>query len=509
MVASADEARELGAVGVEEERLLTSRERPIVLLKEHPDSGIAESVSPGLDTVGVMTAYTPFHLLLLDRVRRPLVMTSGNASDEPIAIGNEEATERLERIADAFLLHDREIVARYDDSVIRVVDEAPVFLRRARGYAPLPVRLPIPTRTPLLAVGPHLKNTFTLAAGESAYVSQHIGDLENLETLDHFRDALDRYTGLFRIAPEIVVRDMHPGYLSTRVAEEIDVPRIMTVQHHHAHLAATIAEHGVTDPVVALAFDGTGYRDDGRVWGAEVLVGDLLEYRRVGRLRYARVPGSDLATRRPWRVALGYLSLDPKASEAFVRAFEGVSTAERLTAEIQIERQLNAPQASSIGRLFDGAAAVLGVRRVAHYEGQAAMELEALAARRFATPLPFPITEAADGSWVLEPVPLLAALGERLAKGHDVAVLAARFHESVAATAAEVARRACEANGLSTVAVGGGCFQNARLLSSVRKRLEELGLKVLAPIQLSPNDGAISYGQAAIAAARLDAETEG
>lgn len=500
MVRTLEDARRLGEVGSVEAALLTSRERPIVLLRTLPDAGLAPSVAPGLDTVGVMTAYTPLHRLLLDFVCRPLVMTSGNLSEEPIATANDDARRHLGSIADTFLLHDREIVARYDDSVLRVADGAPLFLRRARGYAPLPVELPLEAPRPLVAVGPHLKNTFTLAHGRAAYVSQHIGDLENLETLQHFQASLAAFKQLFRIEPEVVVRDMHPGYLSTRVATELGLEQTLEVQHHHAHAAAVAAEYGVTDRVIGVSYDGTGYGDDGAVWGAEILVSDLAGYERRCQLRYAPLPGGDVAMRRPWRVALGYLSLEPEAESAFARAFDEVEIGERALAEQQIERRLNAPLASSMGRLFDAAAAVLGTRRVAHYEGQAAMELEALAGRAPAKALPFPVVEAGDGKHMLDPLPLLAALGERLAAGDGVADLAARFHESVAAATAVAVRRVAQATGLSTVTLGGGVFQNARLLASVRASLESSRLRVLVPRRLSPNDGAISYGQAAVAA---------
>jgi hydrogenase maturation protein HypF len=505
MVSGVAEARLVGNVGSAEEALLTSRERPIVLLGRLPDAALAPSVAPGLAHVGVMTAYTPLHHLLLAAAERPLVMTSGNASEEPIATGNAEARDRLAGIADLFLLHDREIVARYDDSVVRVVEDAPLVLRRARGYAPLPLRLSVPSPVPLVAVGPHLKNTFALVHGDQAYVSQHIGDLDNLETLEHYRTALDTLSRLFQIEPQVAVRDLHPGYLSTRVAEELGLPRTLTVQHHVAHVAAVLAEHGRTDRVVGIAFDGTGYGEDGNVWGAEVFVADLWTAERVAQLRYVPLPGGDLAARTPWRCALGYRSLAGSDGPAFAAAFAGVAGPERETAERQITRRLNAPLASSMGRLFDAAAAVLGLRTVADYEGQAPMELEARAGSRRAEALPFPVIEE-DGRLILEPLPLLAALDERRVAGDDVAVLAARFHESVAAGTAEAAHRIAAGHGLGTVVLSGGVFQNARLLTAVRRRLAAAGLEVLTPRALSPNDGAISFGQAAWAAARLQRE---
>jgi hydrogenase maturation protein HypF len=503
MVRTLEQARALAFVGREEAELLASSERPIVLLRRRPGATLAPSTAPGLDTVGVMLAYTPLHHLLLDRANRPLVMTSGNISEEPIATANDDARRRLAGIADAFLLHDRDIVARYDDSVLRLAGGAPLFLRRARGYAPLPVDLPVTSPVPLVAVGPHLKNTFALVHGRRAWVSQHIGDLENLETLEHFQGALGDYKRLFRVEPEVAVRDLHPGYLSTRVAGDLGLDRVIPVQHHHAHIAAVLAEHGRTTTALGIAFDGTGYGEDGHTWGAEFLAADLAGYIRVGRLRYVPLPGGDLAARNPWRVARGYLTLDPSAERAFARAFIGVDPQELHLVDQQLDAELNSPLASSMGRLFDAAAAVLGVRATAQYEGQAAMELEALAGTRPAAPLPFALRPGPDGIAELDPLPLLIALGEARAGGVDPAELAAVFHESVAAAAAQLAVRAAGEAGLNVVALGGGCFQNARLLTSLKRRLTRRGMQVLVPRRLSPNDGAISYGQAAVAAALL------
>ncbi|NJD20197.1 MAG: carbamoyltransferase HypF, partial [Gemmatimonadetes bacterium] len=459
MVRGLQEARALAWVSDDEAALLESRERPIVVLERRPGSPLAPSLAPGLSSVGLMLAYTPLHLLLLEEVDRPLVMTSGNQSDEPIATGLEEARVRLGRIADALLLHDREIVARYDDSLLRASPAGPVFLRRARGYAPLPVLLPVPTARPFLAVGPHLKNTLTLAQEDAAWISQHVGDLENLETLEHWQTVLHRFRTLFRVEPEAVVRDFHPGYLSTRLAQESGLPELPPVQHHHAHIAALQGEHGVLDDVIGLAFDGTGWGEDERVWGAEFLRSSLTGFRRLGRLRYAPLPGGDAAARAPWRTALGYQSLASGGDAAFEAAFRDVPSSALEAARRQIERRVNAPEASSLGRLFDAAAAILGVRSVAAYEGQAPMELEALAGAVQGDVLPFPAEKDMDGLWVLDPLPLLAELGARRARGEDLGTLAASFHESVAMAAASLAVRLCGAEGLDTVALGGGCFQ--------------------------------------------------
>jgi hydrogenase maturation protein HypF len=520
MVRSLDDARRLAAVSADEAEWLSRASRPIVVLPARPGSGVAPAVSGGLATIGVMLAYTPVHLLLLAAVGRALVMTSGNHAGEPLAASLDEAVRDLGDVADAYLTHDREIVARIDDSVLRVAPRwggppsaagsAPaILMRRARGFAPLPVALPVPAPVPLVAVGPHLKNTFTLAAGRDAYLSPHVGDLETLETADHWRRTYESFKQLFRIEPVVAVRDLHPQYLSTRLAEELALERTIAVQHHHAHIAAVAAEHGVTDRVIGVAFDGTGYGDDGHTWGAEILVADLADYRRVGQLRYAPLPGGDIAARSPWRVALGYRSLAPETLGAFALAFEGVDrTAIRLV-EGQIEAQVNAPLASSMGRLFDAAAAVLGVCRESHFEGEAAMRLEARAGRLEADPLPYEAPAAPDGTYVFDPLPLLAALGERARRGEDTGRLAAAFHESVAEGTARVVEAVAGREGVRRVALGGGVFQNARLLASLAGRLQARGLEVLTARTLPPNDGAVSYGQAVVAAARLARERGG
>lgn len=503
MVRTLEEARQLAFVERGEAEILASRERPIVVLQRRPDADLSPDVAPGLTTVGVMLAYTPLHHLLLEEAGRPLVMTSGNVTDEPIATDNDEARTRLANIADAFLLHDREIVARYDDSLVRVTRQGPVFLRRARGYAPLPVPLPVPAPVPILAVGPHLKNTLTLAEGDAAWVSQHVGDLENLETFQHFQDVRRRFETLFRVKPEAVVRDLHPGYLSTRIAEESGLTALAPVQHHHAHIAAVQGEHGVSGDVLGLAFDGTGYGDDGHVWGGEFLRSSLTGYRRLAHLRYAPLPGGDAATRAPWRTAAGYLSLDPLATPAFKAAFEDVDAAERLVVDRQLAQGVNTPLASSMGRLFDAAAAILGVRSHARHEGQAPMELEAVAGDAVGEVFRLPAVREGTGTWILDPLPLLVTLGRRHLERHPLDFLAASFHESVAEATATLAVRLCRDEGLQAVALGGGCFQNRRLLDGVVHRLEAAGLRVLAPRMLGPNDGAVSYGQAVVAAARM------
>lgn len=507
MVRTLDEARALGHVSPREAEWLTSAERPIVILRRRAGAPVASGVSGALGTVGVMLAYAPLQFLLLEAAGRPLVMTSGNRSRDPLAITLDDALRTLSTIADAFLTHDREIVARIDDSVLRVAGDSTILVRRARGFAPLPVPLPIAAPEPLVAVGAHQKNTFAVADGGHAYVSQHVGDLETIETMDHWQRTLESFERLFRVTPTVAVRDLHPGYLSTVLAGELGLSRVIDVQHHHAHVAAVAAEHGVTTPVVGLAWDGTGYGEDGRIWGAECLVGDLVSYRRAGQLRYAPLPGGDAAVRAPWRSAIGYLSLEP-ALDARLSRFTTVDERERDVVWRQAVERVNAPEASSMGRLFDAASALLGVCTDARFEGEGAMLLESLAGDLGAEALPVVEYEEA-GRWVADPVPLLAALGELRARGADPAVLAATFHESVAEYGASVAGRVAAAEGTRTVVLSGGVFQNARLLGSVSRRLRARGLTVLVPRLLPPNDGAICYGQAAVAAARLCREAAG
>ncbi len=349
MVSGIDQARRLAVIESDEASWLESAARPVVVVRRRPDADLAPSVAPGLDSVGLLLPSTPVHHLLLDAFAGPLVMTSGNSTDEPIAIGNDEARTRLGAIADGFLLHDRDIVSRYDDSVVRLAASAPVLLRRARGLAPLPCTLPVAANRQLFATGADLKNTFALADGPRVYVSQHIGDLEHFETVAAFSEALDRFRRLFEIAPELVAHDLHPGYHSTRIALALGLPAI-AVQHHHAHIAAVMAEHGVVEPVIGVAYDGTGHGTDGAVWGAEILHADLNGFERLAHLRYAPLPGGDLAARQPWRAALGMLSLAPEAAAAFALAFEPVAARER---DVALAADPRRPQRTP--RLLDGA----------------------------------------------------------------------------------------------------------------------------------------------------------
>jgi hydrogenase maturation protein HypF len=479
MVADVDAARRLVALDPGEEELLVSRARPIVIADRLADADVAPEVAPGSRELGVMVAYSPLHHLLV--ADRPLVMTSGNISDEPIAFEDADAAGRLTPIAEAFLVHDRPIHTRTDDSVVR----AGVMLRRSRGYVPDSLELPVAAARPLLACGAELKNTFCLAKGTRAWVSHHIGDLKNYETLLSFREGVAHFERLFAVTPELVVHDMHPDYLSTREALEFDGPTL-AVQHHHAHLAAALAEHGETGPAVGAIFDGSGYGTDGTVWGGEILVGDLTSFERVGHLWPVALPGGDRAVAEPWRMACAWLiAATGEDSPPMPATFAGVVDPKRWRAVAQLAR--SAPRTSSVGRLFDAVAALCGVRSVVNFEGQAAIELEGLAdpGERGAYQL--------DAS--LDARALILAVSADVAAGVPVGLISARFHNGLARGTAAAVR----ATGLDTVVLSGGVFQN-RLLAA-RALAELADLRCLVPRLLPAGDGGISYGQAAVAAA--------
>jgi hydrogenase maturation protein HypF len=471
-------------VNAAEDALLRSPERPIVLLRRRRGSAVAASVAPGSRELGVMLPYTPLHHLLLSDFGAPLVLTSGNRSDEPIAFEDEDARSRLGDIADAFLAHDRPIHRRCEDSVIR--ERFPV--RRSRGFAPNRLPLPRPAPVPLVGVGAELKNTFCIARGGEAHLSPHLGDLSNGAAFGSFRSDLDLYVKMLAVEPSAVAHDLHPDYLSTRWAHEQDAP-LVGVQHHHAHAAACLSEHGRTGPALALVFDGTGYGPDGTIWGGELLRCDLERFDRVAHLEPVPLPGGAAAIREPWRTAAAYLE---RAGRPVPR--RGVFARWPL---VRQSLAVNAPRSSGMGRLFDAVAAVLGVCDAPTYEGQPAIELERLADLTTAAPYACGFR---DG--VICGADLVGAAYDDVAAGRARAEIAAAFHEGVAAVAA----RACaEAAWPGEVVLSGGSFQNLRLLGSVRRRLEGLGFRVLEHRRVPPNDGGISYGQVAVAAARLGA----
>jgi hydrogenase maturation protein HypF len=431
-------------------------------------------------------------------------MTSGNVSDEPIAYEDADALDRLAGIADLFLVHDRPIHTRTDDSVVRSAGgrRAPLMLRRSRGYVPESIPLPVPAAAPLLACGAELKTTFCVAKGDRAWVSHHIGDLENWETLRSFREGVAHFERLFAVAPRKVVHDLHPDYLSTKEALEREGVEHVGVQHHHAHLAACLAEHGERGPAVGAIFDGTGYGPDRTVWGGELLVGDLTGFKRAGFLRPVRLPGGARAIKEPWRMACAWLvaaAEDPPPPAMLADVVEPA----RWREVVELARKGTAsPLTSSAGRLFDAVAALCGIRARVNYEGQAAAELECAADRSETGAYPLPVD--GDGPLTLDARPtVLAALRDAEA-GAWAALVSARFHNALVAATATACERLAEGAGLDAVVLAGGVFQNRLLLERTSERLADAGLRVLVPERLPPNDGGISYGQAAIAAA-LDA----
>jgi hydrogenase maturation protein HypF len=519
MVASVDAARQLCEVDQAAAGLLASARRPIVLLPRRLSANVAAAVAPGNRQLGLMLPYTPLHHLLLSEVGRPVVLTSGNVSDEPIVYADGEAGERLRGIADAFMTHDRPIETRTDDSVVRAFRGREMAIRRSRGYAPEPLRLCTRVARPVLACGAELKNTFCLARDDQAFVSHHIGDLENAETLRSFTEGIAHFRRLFDITPEVVAHDLHPEYLSTKYAVALDGVELVGVQHHHAHVASCLADNQADGPVIGVAFDGTGYGTDGTVWGGEFLIADTGGFQRAAHLEAVPMPGGAAAIRQPWRMAAAYLDATHSISGT-----AGLGVAQRnerfWPAVVTMARRgINSPLTSSAGRLFDAVSAILGVRDEINYEGQAAVELEQLAdpAERGAyhADLTGPGSagpgsagpgsagpgSAGDPALRIAGADLIRAVVEDLAARTDRSVIAARFHNGVAELITDCCLLLRERYGLSTVALSGGVFQNLLLLRAAVSRLEARGFGVLVHSRVPCNDGGISLGQAVVAAA--------
>ena len=527
MVASVDEAKRHCYVLPEEEELLTSTQSPIVLMIWREVSCVSREVAPNLWFLGIMLPYTPLHHILLRDTGRPLVMTSGNLSEEPIARDNDEALMRLSGIADYFLIHNRDIYSRYDDSVAMVERGAGQLVRRARSYAPYPIHLPFRTRQ-ALGCGAEEKNTFCLTRDNYAFLSQHVGDMENVETLDHFDNTLSLYKKLFHIEPEVIAHDLHPDYLATKYARESGESgiKLVPVQHHHAHIASCLADNGLESPVIGVALDGTGMGADGNVWGGEFLVADYRSFRRAGHLEYLPLPGGAAAIKKPYRIAISYILtlLGEDALNAVIATLNEVkgkrsqpcsigqvSQVEIEVIKRQIEREINSPLTSSMGRLFDAISALLGIRGEIDYEGQAAVELEMAAysgviARRVSDvaisgddeSYPYHIVED-HGIRIVRLRDLLSAIIDELGEGVSRERISVKFHNTVARMINEMCHLVGDETGITQVALSGGVFQNRLLLRETVSLLERSGFQVFTHRQVPCNDGGISLGQAVIA----------
>jgi hydrogenase maturation protein HypF len=489
----------------EEKRLLKSPECPIVLLRwRRSASNICTAVAPNLKYLGVMLPYTPLHHLLLRESGRPLVMTSGNLSEEPIAKDNDEALKLLRGIADYFLLHNRDIYARYDDSVYLVLDEVPRPIRRARGYAPYPIFLPFKLKQ-ILACGAEEKNTFCLTKDDHAFISQHIGDMDNEETLEHFENTIELYKKLFRVSPEIIAYDMHPEYLSTKYARQIGSKlslQMVPVQHHHAHIVSCLAENKMKGPVIGVAFDGTGFGSDGTIWGGEFLLADYKGFQRVGHLEYIPLPGGAAAIKRPYRMALSFLyTLLGFDFSLEGLPLNGLNPLEIEIVKQQLKRGLNSPLASSAGRLFDAVSALAGVRGEIDYEAQAAIELEMLAPDVTTKPeekaYPFSIT-VDKGVRVVGLAGLISSVVKDIRNRVSMPIISFRFHHTMAQIITDMCKIIVQQAGIERVALSGGVFQNRLLLRLTTAALKKEGLSVLTHHLMPCNDGGISLGQAVI-----------
>ncbi|MGH9839777.1 MAG: carbamoyltransferase HypF, partial [Blastocatellia bacterium] len=511
MAASVEVINRFCFISAAEEELLLSERRPIVLLERKPEAPIPAAVAPGVHTLGFMLPYTPLHHLLLDGLDRPLVMTSGNSADEPICHKDEDAARRLNTIADYFLLHDRRIHMRTDDSVARVQAGREMVLRRSRGYAPAPINTSFKFKQQILACGAELKNTFCLARDHHAFISHHIGDLENLETLRSFTEGIEHFKRLFDLQPGVVAYDLHPEYLSTKYAlalgeraaqgEHTGSLLLVGVQHHHAHIASCLADNRVEGEVIGVAMDGLGFGEDGRFWGGEFFVADFAEAERIAHLDYIAMPGGAKAIREPWRMAAVYLhrAIGDDFLNLNLPFVNNLDRRAWATLRRMAETGTNSPETSSMGRLFDAVSSLVGLRGRVNYEGQAAIELEAIADQSVTTGYEF---EIADGG-VIKAGAVIRHAVDDLLNGRPASEVSAKFHLAVARLIATVARNGRDQRRLNRVALSGGVFQNMFLIEQASRMLAADGFEVFTHSRVPTNDGGISLGQAAVANARL------
>ncbi len=499
MALNLDRVYQFAQVTADDEAFLISRQKPIVLLKKKESNGICKSIAPGNRYFGVMLPYTPLHYLLLDQVETPLVMTSGNISEEPIAIDNQDAYDRLSIIADYFLVHNRDIYLRNDDSIVQIISGKPRFIRRARGYTPMPVflRKKFPS---VLACGAELKNTICLTKEDNAFISQHIGDLENLSAYEFFQMTIAHMKRILDIKPEVIACDMHPDFLSTQYALEQKKLPVIQVQHHHAHIVSCLAENREKGPVIGLAFDGTGYGTDGTIWGGEVLICREDSFKRIAHLVPVPMPGGAAAIREPWRMGISYLYhvFGDKFKDLELPFLKKIDGSQINVMVEMIQKGVNSPMTSSLGRFFDGVAAILGIRNKATFEGQAPMDLEMRAQ--------WPVSECYEYGWITRKNylividPIIEGIVKDIRKGISTAKILGKFHLTIIRLFSRLCHFIRLEHHLDTIALSGGSFQNSIFLSGLIEDLEKRKLKVLSQMQAPPNDGGISLGQALVAA---------
>jgi len=509
MMDTIDTIKHFCYINAMEEALLLSTKKPIVLLKKKSDCAIPHDIAPDNLYLGVMLPYTPLHHLIIRESGLPLVMTSGNVSDEPIAYKDNEALERLKGIVDYFLVHDRDIFMRCDDSVVKVVEDNEMIIRRSRGYAPFPVRLQYAFPKPVLACGAFLKNTFCLARGNHAFLSHHIGDLENTETMNSYETAIEHYKRLFSIEPEVIAYDLHPEYLSTKyaLAQRDDMFKI-GVQHHHAHIVSCMAENGIHHKVIGVAFDGLGYGDDGNFWGGEFFIADLSGYERAGHLDYVPMPGGEQSIKEPWRMAISYLYHLYGNDIPMLRLFNNPRFIQEKKDTFGIlfkmlSRKINSPLTSSVGRLFDAVASLLGLQHSVNFEGQAAVKLESIADERETGHYPFDINTNAGAHCnmliVIQWQPVIKKIIEDMYHKTSIPIISARFHNSIVEMVVQVCTMLRNSKGIKDVVLSGGVFQNNFLFTRLVKKLKLQGFTVYSHTKVPSNDGGISLGQAVIA----------
>ncbi|MCX5725884.1 MAG: carbamoyltransferase HypF [Candidatus Saganbacteria bacterium] len=487
-----DAVSEYCEISKEEQELLESQENPIVLLAKKKDSKISKHIAPDNNYLGVMLPYTPIHYLLLKDRSLTIVATSGNRSEEPIASNIEEARSELKGITEYFLDHDRDIFMRIDDSVAKVTDKKASVVRRARGYAPVPIILKKELKQ-VLAVGGELKNTFCLTKGRYAFLSQHIGDLKSIGSFDHFRETIGHFKKLFGINPEIIAHDLHPEYLSTKFALEYENVKLVGIQHHHAHIASCMAENGVDEKVIGIAFDGIGYGTDGRMWGSEFLVADLRSFKRSAHLKYIEQPGGDKAAIESWRMAVSYLY-----RAGVETSLSGIEKNKIDIIKSMMDKKINSPKTSGMGRLFDAVSSILDICHINTFEGQAAMELEAIAEEGIEDHYDYKI-ERINGEFIIDPSPIISGIMNEIKQCVPKSVVSAKFHNTIAEIILKMCRLIKDETKLNKVALSGGCFQNKYLTEKTLKLLRANSFEVFTHSQVPCNDGGISLGQAVIA----------